>query len=318
MGAVLKPDLRVSLGGQKRGVMGGGMMTLKNPVMTASGTFGYALEFLPYMDVERLGAVVVKGLSLKPRDGNPPPRIVETPCGMLNSIGLQNVGVSAFIKEKLPKLKRLRTKIIVNIFGESVADYREVARRLDGADGVSALEINISCPNVKRGGISFGVVPKEASRVVGAARKATKLHLMTKLSPNVADIKVMVRAVEDAGTDSISLINTIPAMVVDVEKRRPALSTVTGGLSGPAIRPIAVRMVWEAAKVARVPIVGVGGIVNARDALEFMLAGATAVQVGSANFLDPGCAISVVEGIEEYMKRHGIRSAGELRGQATF
>ena len=297
-------DLSVNLNGLK----------LKNPVMTASGTFGYGVEFSPHMNVSRLGGVVVKGLSLKPRQGNPPPRIVETPCGMLNAIGLQNVGVEAFINEKLPKLRKLKTAVIANIFGETLDEYAEVAKRLDQAEGVSALEINISCPNVKKGGMSFGIDPLEAAKVVEIVRKATKLHLMTKLSPNVSDIKVMVRAVEEAGTDSISLINTIPGMVIDVEKRRPVLTTITGGLSGPAIRPIAVRMVYEAAKVAKTPIIGIGGIVTANDALEFLIAGASAVQVGTANFLDPEASIKVLEGIENYMKRHSIKRVEEITG----
>ena len=305
MGGVLKPDLRVELGGLK----------LKNPVMTASGTFGYGLEFGYYMDISKLGAVIVKGLSLKPREGNPPPRTVETPCGMLNSIGLQNVGVDEFIKEKLPPLRKLKATVIANIFGETISEYEKVARRLDCAEGVSAIEINISCPNVKKGGILFGTDPREAGRVVKAVRGATKLHIMTKLSPNVTDIKAMVRAVEEAGTDSVSLINTITGMAIDVEKRRPVLATVTGGLSGPAIRPIAVRMVWEARSVSRVPLIGIGGIVTATDALQFMIAGAAAVQVGTVNFLDPGSSGRVIEGIEDYMKRHGIRSVKNIVGR---
>ena len=305
MGGVLKPDLRVDLGGLK----------LKNPVMTASGTFGYGLEFGYYMDISKLGAVIVKGLSLKPREGNPPPRTVETPCGMLNSIGLQNVGVDEFIKEKLPPLRKLKATVIANIFGETISEYEKVARRLDCAEGVSAIEINISCPNVKKGGILFGTDPREAGRVVKAVRGATKLHIMTKLSPNVTDIKAMVRAVEEAGTDSVSLINTITGMAIDVEKRRPVLATVTGGLSGPAIRPIAVRMVWEARSVSRVPLIGIGGIVTATDALQFMIAGAAAVQVGTVNFLDPGSSGRVIEGIEDYMKRHGIRSVKNIVGR---
>ncbi len=291
-----------------------GGLKLKNPVMTASGTFGYGIEFSPYMDLNRLGAVVVKGLSLRPRDGNPAPRTIETPCGMLNAIGLQNVGVEAFIDEKLPLLRRFSTRVVANIFGETVREYSEVARRLDGARGVDAVEINISCPNVKKGGMVFGTDPVEASKVVRAVRKATGLHVMTKLSPNVTDIKVMVKAVQDAGTDSISLVNTITGMAVDVEARRAVLATTVGGLSGPAIRPVALRMVWEAAQVARVPIVGVGGIVTARDALEFIIAGATAVQVGTANFLEPDSAVKVIDGIEDYMKRHGIRDVNEIVG----
>jgi dihydroorotate dehydrogenase (NAD+) catalytic subunit len=287
-------------------------LRLRNPVMTASGTFGWGLEFSPYMDLERLGAIVVKGLSIRPRAGNPPPRIVETPCGMLNSIGLQNIGIERFIVEKLPGLGRYDTPVIANIFGETVEEYAEAGRMLDGS-GVAAIEVNISCPNVKKGGILFGSDPREAGRVVRAVRGSTRLPMITKLTPNVADIKAMVRAVEDAGTDAVSLINTIPGMAVDVEKRRPALATVTGGLSGPAIRPVAVRMVWEARKAARVPIIGVGGIMNGRDALEFIIAGATAVQVGTASFVDPAASVRVVEEMEEYLVRHAT-SVKELIG----
>lgn len=285
----------------------------KNPVMTASGTFGYGAEFAPYTELEKLGAIVVKGLSLYPRQGNPGPRIVETPCGMLNAIGLQNVGVDEFIEKKLPLLKSVNTHVIANIFGETIEDYMEVARKLDGVKGVSALEINISCPNVKKGGIVFGTDPQEAFRVVSAVRKSTRLPLITKLSPNVTDIKVMVKAAEDAGTDAISLINTLTGMVIDIEKRKPVLATATGGLSGPAIRPVAVRMVWQAASVARVPLIGMGGIMDSRDALEFIIAGAAAVQVGTASFIDPNAAAKVAAGIEEYVKRHGV-SVKELTG----
>ncbi|MDO8426955.1 MAG: dihydroorotate dehydrogenase [Deltaproteobacteria bacterium] len=286
-------------------------LKLKNPVMTASGTFGYGSEFLPYTDLEKLGAIVVKGLSLNPRQGNPGPRIVETPCGMLNAIGLQNVGVDAFVKEKLPKLKGIKTQIIANIFGETVEDYMEVAKRL--GDSVSAIEINISCPNVKKGGIVFGTDPNEAFKVVSAVKSSTTLPVITKLSPNVTDIKVMVKAVEEAGTDAISLINTITGMAIDVDKRRPVLATITGGLSGPAIKPIAVRMVWQAAQVAKVPLIGIGGIVTAKDALEFIIAGAKAVQVGTANFMDPDSAVKVAEGIEEYVRKNKT-SVKELTG----
>lgn len=276
----------------------------KNPVLTASGTFGYGVEFAPYTDLNLLGGVVVKGLSLRPREGNPGPRIVETPCGMLNAIGLQNIGVDSFIKDKLPLLRRFDTRVIANIFGETIEDYAEVARRLDSAEGVDAIEVNISCPNVKKGGIVFGTDPKEAAKVVSAVRASTHLPVITKLSPNVTDIRVMVTAVEDAGTDAISLINTLTGMVVDVEKRRPVLATATGGLSGPAIRPVAVRMVWQAASVAKTPIIGMGGIMSANDGLEFIIAGATAVQVGTANFVDPDAAAKVASGIEAYVKRH--------------
>lgn len=278
---------------------------LKNPVMTASGTFGYGSEFIPYTSLEKLGGIVVKGLSLKPRQGNPSPRIVETPCGMLNAIGLQNVGVEAFIAEKLPKLKGVDTAVVANIFGETIEEYTEVAKRLDDAEGVSGVEINISCPNVKKGGIVFGTDPSEAAKVVSAVRKATRLPVITKLSPNVTDIKLMAKAVEDAGTDAVSLINTLTGMVIDTEKRRPVLATTTGGLSGPAIRPIAVRMVWQVSQAVRVPIIGMGGIMSAKDALEFIIAGASAVQVGTANFVDPDSAAKVAEGIAEYVARHG-------------
>ena len=282
-------------------------LRFKNPVMTASGTFGYGAEFMPYMDLSKLGAIVVKGLSLYPRQGNPAPRIVETPCGMLNAIGLQNVGVDDFIEKKLPLLKGVDTHVIANIFGETIEDYIEVAKRLDGAKGVSALEINISCPNVKKGGIVFGTDPEEAFKVVSAVRNATRLPVITKLSPNVTDIKVMVKAVEDGGSDAISLINTITGMVIDTERRKPVLATATGGLSGPAIRPIAVRMVWQAAQVAKVPIIGMGGIVSANDALEFLIAGATAVQVGTANFIEPDSSVRVAIGIAEYVSRKKTR-----------
>ena len=297
-----KPSLGVNLGG----------LRLSNPVMTASGTFGYGLEFAKYTNLNALGAVVVKGLSLKPREGNPGPRTVETPAGMLNAIGLQNVGVDAFIEEKLPLLRKFKTKVIANIFGETVREYAEVARRLDNARGVAALEINISCPNVKRGGLSFGTDPREAAKVVRAVRKATKLHVMTKLSPNVTDIRVMVKAVQRAGTDSISLINTIPGMVVDTDTRSPVLAMGTGGLSGPAIRPVAVRMVYEAAQVATVPLVGMGGITTAEDALQFLMAGASAVQVGTASFINPKSAVEVVKGIERYMKNNRITRVSRL------
>jgi len=259
------------------------------------------------MDLSKLGAIVVKGLSLYPRQGNPAPRIVETPCGMLNAIGLQNVGVDDFIEKKLPLLKGVDTHVIANIFGETIEDYIEVAKRLDGAKGVSALEINISCPNVKKGGIVFGTDPQEAFKVVSAVRNATRLPVITKLSPNVTDIKVMVKAVEDGGSDAISLINTITGMVIDTERRKPVLATATGGLSGPAIRPIAVRMVWQAAQVAKVPIIGMGGIVSANDALEFLIAGATAVQVGTANFIEPDSSVRVAIGIAEYVSRKKTR-----------
>lgn len=291
-----------------------GGLKLKNPVMTASGTFGYGLEFDPFMDLASLGAIIVKGLSLRPRRGNAVPRIAETPCGMLNAIGLQNVGVEAFIAEKVPLLAGIDTNVIANIFGETIEEYGEVARRLEDCPTVKAVEINISCPNVKRGGIVFGTDPGEAAKVVSAVKNSVRrLHVMTKLSPNVTDIKVMVRAVEEAGTDSISLINTLSGMAVDVKRRRPRLATVTGGLSGPAIRPVALKMLWEAASVATVPLIGVGGITTAEDALEFIIAGAAAVQVGTANFIDPASAEQVALGIEAYLLTHRI-TLDELRG----
>ncbi len=291
-----------------------GGFTIKNPVMTASGTFGYGEEFDSYTDLTRLGAIVVKGLSLKSRPGNPSPRTFETPCGMLNAIGLQNVGVDAFIKEKMPFLRKIGVPVIANIFGELIDEYKEVARRLDGVEGVSAVEINISCPNVKQGGIQFGIDPKEAHKVVSAVRLATGLPIITKLSPNVTDVQIMARSVEDAGTDAISLINTITAMAVDVDKRRPRIATVTGGLSGPAIRPVAVRMVYEVARVATVPVIGIGGIMTGRDALEFIIAGASAVQVGTANFVDPDSSVKVAQGIEAYMEDNNIKDIKELIG----
>ncbi|VAW37020.1 Dihydroorotate dehydrogenase (NAD(+)), catalytic subunit [hydrothermal vent metagenome] len=303
-----KPSTGIVLGKGKRA------LRLSSPVMTASGTFGYALEFSPFMDLARLGAVVVKGLSLRPRDGNPPPRTVETPCGMLNAIGLQNVGVEAFINEKLPKLRKVKTRVVANIFGETVREYAELAGRLDEARGVDALEINISCPNVKKGGMAFGTDPREAASVVRAVRAATGKHVMTKLSPNVTDIRVMARAVEEAGSDSISLINTLTGMAIDINKRRPVLTTKIGGLSGPAIKPVALRMVWEAAGVVSIPVIGIGGIVTADDAIEFLLAGASAVQVGTANFLTPDASEKVAKGIEAYMKKNNISSVRKLVG----
>jgi dihydroorotate dehydrogenase (NAD+) catalytic subunit len=299
-----KPSLKTRLGS----------LVLENPVMTASGTFGYGLEFAPYMKLNSLGAIVVKGLSLKPREGNPGPRIVETPSGMLNAIGLQNIGVDAFIKDKLPLLRKYKTKIIANIFGETVREYAEIARRLDGRRGIAAVEINISCPNVKHGGLAFGVDPRMAARVVRAVRKATTKHIMTKLSPNVTDIKVMARAVEAAGTDSISLINTITGMVVDIDKRRPVLAMSRGGLSGPAIRPIAVRMVNDVSSVVQVPIVGIGGIVTGADALEFIMAGASAVQIGTASFISPGRSGKVASEISAYMKQNKVKRVSSLVG----
>ncbi len=289
-------------------------LVLKNPVMTASGTFGYGEEYARYMDINRLGAIIVKGISLESRKGNPPPRIMETPCGMLNSIGLENVGAEVFIKEKLPFLRGFDTAVIVNIFGETVEEYRNLAERLSRAEGVRALEVNISCPNVKKGGIAFGTEPGMAAEVTRAVKEATDLPVIVKLSPNVSDITVIARAVEDGGADALSVINTLRGMSVDVEKRVPHLKNITGGLSGPAIRPIALRMVWEVVQTVSIPIIGIGGIMEGRDALQFIIAGARAVQVGTASFLSPRAAINVLEGIEDYLERHSIDDIAQLIG----
>ncbi|MEW6334393.1 MAG: dihydroorotate dehydrogenase [Thermodesulfobacteriota bacterium] len=301
---ITSPDLSVSLGG----------LALKNPVMPASGTFGYGREYASYMDLNRLGAVVVKGLSLEPRSGNPPPRIMETPSGMLNAVGLQNIGVRAFIAERLPYLRAFDTKVIVNIFGETIDQYRRVAEILDGAPGVHAIEVNISCPNVKKGGVAFGARPDLAAEVTRSIRRETGLPLIVKLTPNVTDITEIATAVEAAGADAVSLINTLTGMSVDIEKRRPHLANVTGGLSGPAIRPVALRMVWQAVRAVKIPVIGIGGITSAADALEFLIAGARAVQVGTANFLDPATLVKVIDGIEAYLIRHGMTGIAELIG----
>ncbi|MCX5719844.1 MAG: dihydroorotate dehydrogenase, partial [Nitrospirae bacterium] len=275
-----------------------GHLKLKNPVMTASGTFGYGEEYSEFVDLNQLGAIVVKGISLKPMEGNPSPRICETPCGMLNAIGLQNVGLKRFIKEKLPYLRRFDTKVIVNILGNTMQEYKRLSEVLDGA-GVDGIELNVSCPNVKKGGIIFGTDKKILARLIGKVRQSVKKAvLITKLSPNVSNIREFSKVAEDAGSDAISLINTITGMAIDVETRRPKLANIIGGLSGPAIKPIAVRMVWEASKAVKIPVVGIGGIMNAMDAIEFMLAGATAVEVGTANFVNPRVTIDIIEGIE--------------------
>ena len=289
-----------------------GRLHLKNPVITASGTFGYGEEYSDLVDLNRLGAIVAKGISLKPMDGNPPPRICETPCGMLNSIGLQNVGIDVFIKEKLPFLRRYDTRIIANILGNTIEEYVELAMRLD--DVVDAIELNISCPNVQGGGIAFGRDLRMTEELIFSVRKAAKKTLITKLSPNVSDIGEFAKVSEASGSDALSLINTVMAMSIDIKTRRPRLFSVMGGLSGPAIRPIAVRMVWEASRVVRVPIIGMGGIMNAEDAVEFLLAGATAIAVGTANFVNPGATIEVIEGIEEFMKMEKIDNIKDLIG----
>ncbi|MCE5265899.1 MAG: dihydroorotate dehydrogenase [Deltaproteobacteria bacterium] len=291
-----------------------GALALKNPVMTASGTFGYGSEFAPFCDLNRLGAIVVKGLSLEPRLGNPAPRIVETPCGMLNAIGLQNIGVRAFIDEKLPYLRGFDVAVIANIFGEAIDEYRCLAEILSGAEGVHAIEVNISCPNVKKGGIAFGANPDVAAEVTRKVCGETDLPVIVKLTPNVTDITEIALAVEAAGAAAVSLINTLTGMSVDVECRRPHLANVTGGLSGPAIKPVALRMVWQTVRCLKIPVIGIGGIASAADALEFLITGAKAVEIGTANFIRPAAAVEVVEGIEAYMIRHGIGTIDELIG----
>jgi dihydroorotate dehydrogenase (NAD+) catalytic subunit len=298
------PDLTVDIGGLK----------LQNPVMTASGTFGYAREFDHYIDLNRLGGIIVKGLSLKSSKGNPPPRIVETDCGMLNAIGLENVGIDGFIRDKLPFLETLRPPIIANIYGKTIDAYARLAERIEPLDAIKGLEVNISCPNVKEGGVAFGSDPKIADEVVNAVREKTTKHLMVKLSPNVTDIALMARVVEDAGADALSLINTITGMAVDLSTRRSKLANVTGGLSGPAIKPVALRMVWQVAQMVKIPVVGVGGIMNAADALEFMMVGATAVQVGTANFVNPGSTMAIIDGMQTWLQQEGLDDIKQLIG----
>ena len=304
MKSAIKPDMMVNLAG----------INLRNPVMTASGTFGYGEEFSAYVDLESIGALVTKGLSLKPRAGNPTPRIVETPGGMLNAIGLQNVGIDAFIAKKVPYLRSVNTPAIANFFGSTVDEYAEMARRLDEIPEVAGLEVNISCPNVKQGGIVFGTDPGCAASVVSACRAASKKPLIVKLSPNVTDVVSMARACEDAGADALSLINTLTGMAIDLDRRRPILANITGGFSGPAIKPIALRMVWQVAKSVKVPIIGIGGIMNATDALEFMLAGATAVQVGTASFINPGAAQKIAEDMEAWLIANGVSDIRSMIG----
>lgn len=299
-----RPDLSVTIAG----------IQLKNPVMTASGTFGYGGEFKPYFSLSRLGALITKGISLEPRAGNPPPRICETSSGMLNAIGLENVGVEAFLKEKLPFLAGLGVPILVNILGHSPGDYVEVAKRLEGRQGVSGLEINISCPNVARGGLAFGADPKMAAGVVSGVRAVTSLPLITKLTPQVTDIGLIARAVEEAGSDAISLINTIPGMAVDIHTRRSKLGTIGGGLSGPAIKPVALRLVFQAVRAVTIPVIGLGGIRTAEDALEFLLVGARAVQVGTANFIRPQAALEIIQGLEQLLVTQGVTRVGDLVG----
>jgi dihydroorotate dehydrogenase (NAD+) catalytic subunit len=302
--SVPTPDLTTKLGPLK----------LKNPVMTASGTFGYGLEFESLLDLSLLGAVIVKGLSLEPIAGNPPPRIVETPCGMLNAIGLANIGLDSFLKEKLPKLKGLDTKIIVNIYGHHLDDYGELASALKGVDGISALEVNISCPNVERGGMVFGIDPDVSARVTERVLKNTDKPVIVKLTPNVTDIRPVAKAVESAGAHAISLINTLTGMAIDVENHTPKLANVSGGLSGPAIRPVALHMVYQVVQTVGIPVIGMGGIVDYRDALEFLIAGARAVEVGTASFVNPRSTLDVLEGLRRYCREKSIDRIDEIIG----
>lgn len=296
------------------GVDLGAGLTLNNPVLTASGTFGYGHEYADFVNLDRLGGFIVKGTTLEPRQGNPSPRMVETPAGMINAVGLQNKGVDYFIEHIYPTLTGFKSEVIVNVSGAKLADYVAVAEKLAPLDKIHAIEVNISCPNVKAGGMAFGTTPAGAAEVTDAVRKAWNRHLMVKLSPNVTDITEIALAVEGAGADSVSLINTLLGMAVDVERRRPYISTVTGGLSGPAVRPVAVRMVWQVAKKVNIPVVGLGGITCASDALQFIMAGATAIQVGTANFIDPSVTMKIIDGLEDYCHRHGVDDINSLRG----
>ena len=291
-----------------------GSLRLANPLMAASGCYGYGVEYAEAVDLASLGAVVSKGLFLKPREGHPPERIVETPSGMLNAIGLQGIGVHRYISEKLPELRRLGATNVINICGSTLDEYVELARILSDAEGVHALELNISCPNIKEGGITFGCSLHGTFDVVSAVKKVTRLPVIPKLTPNVTDVASIAKAAEDAGADAVSLVNTFLAMAIDIETRRPKLSNIVGGLSGPAIRPIAVRMVYECRRAVKIPVIGMGGIASATDALEFMIAGATAVQVGTANFVDPFIWTKLIDGIRDYMARHQIARLADLVG----
>ncbi|MHC2994942.1 MAG: dihydroorotate dehydrogenase [Candidatus Atribacteria bacterium] len=294
-----------------------GRIRMKNPVMTASGTFGYGEEFSPFIDLDKLGAMVLKGITLKPKMGNPPPRIIETPSGMLNAIGLQNVGLEILIKEKLPYLQKYNTPVIINISGDILEEYVELARRLDEVSQdkkISGLEINISCPNVKQGGMAWGTDPRSTYQVVNEVRKVTSLPLIAKLSPNVTDIRVIAQAAEEAGADAISLINTLVGMAIDINSRQPKLANIRGGLSGPTVKPVALWLVWQVFQIVSIPIIGMGGILDAQDALEFILAGARAVSIGTANLINPKATIEIIEGIEEYLKENEIEDVNELVG----
>ena len=298
------PDLHTDIGG----------LVLRNPVMTASGTFGYAREFERMVDLNRLGAIIVKGLSLEPSPGNPPPRIAETDCGMLNAIGLENVGIKAFETDKLPFLKSLSTPIFINIYGKRLSDYAQLAERINDLEGISGVEVNISCPNVKAGGMAFGVDPAATAGVVKAVRERTSKLVIVKLSPNVTDITQIAKSAEDAGADALSLINTLTGMSIDIDTRRPKLANITGGLSGPAIKPVAVRMVWQVAQAVSLPVIGIGGIMSARDAMEFFIAGARAIEVGTANFVNPRATMDILEDIERYLKQNNIERLSDIIG----
>lgn len=297
-------DLSVKIGG----------LNLKNPVMTASGTFGYGLEFADFVNLEEIGGIIVKGTTLHPREGNPYPRMYETASGMLNCVGLQNKGVDYFCSHIYPQIKDIRTNMIVNVSGSCPEDYAECAARIDELEHIPAIELNISCPNVKQGGMAFGVTPEGAASVVKAVREAYHKTLIVKLSPNVTSVADIARSVVDAGADALSLINTLMGMAIDIEKKRPVLSINTGGLSGPAVKPVALRMVWQGAQAVNVPVIGLGGIMNARDAIEFLLAGASAIQIGTANFIDPAVTVKVAKGINDYLDSHGYSSVSEIIG----
>jgi len=302
--AVSDLDLRIKIGD----------VAFNNPVMTASGTFGYGKEFSSFVNLHRLGAIIVKGISLEPRHGNPPPRIVETPCGMLNAIGLENVGVDAFIAKKMPYLRGVKTRVIVNILGDSIEEYRDLAEKLNDVEGISAIEVNISCPNVKKGGVAFGTDPDMAQEVTKAVCSATSLPVIVKLSPNVTDIGLIAKAVEDGGADGVSLVNTFLGMAVDIHSKRPRLANVVGGLSGPAIKPLALRMVWQVSQAVNIPVIGIGGISTATDAIEFLLAGASAVEVGTANFINPRATEEILDGLCDYLAEHNMKSVQDLIG----
>lgn len=289
-------------------------LALKNPVLTASGTFGYGVEFQDFIDLERLGGFIVKGTTLKHREGNPYPRMAETPSGMLNAVGLQNKGVDYFVEHIYPEIAHIKTNILVNVSGSTISDYVATAEKINNLDNIPGIELNISCPNVKEGGMAFGTSCASAAEVVRAVRQVYHKHLMVKLSPNVTNIQEIALAAEAEGADSISLINTLLGMAIDAQKRKPMLSTVTGGLSGACVKPIALRMVWQVAKAVKVPVVGLGGIMSATDAIEFLLAGASAIQIGTANFIDPAITMKVIDGINDYLDENGFKSVKEIIG----